>query len=420
MRKGEETMKMQKNKFKACCASILAVAVCGTASAAAKTSVSVNVPVPVNVPELMTDFSGAKVETVKAWEKTRTPELLDEFTKQEYGRRPVDRPPHLSFTTAEPDVVMMDGKALRKRVRITYGGKYGKSSFVATAFIPKQEKPVPAFLLICNRDPKENIDPSRKVKSGFWPAEEIVKRGYAAIAFWNGDVAPDLDYGNRKGVFACFEKPDANRSSVAWGTISAWAWGASRVMDWIETEPLLDAKHVAVVGHSRGGKTALVASVYDKRFAMSCSNCSGCSGAKLNHIYLPRSEHVAQIVMNFPHWFCKRYVTCANEEKMWRVDQHEFIALIAPRLVCVASATDDAWAGPRGEWWAAKLASPAWELYGKKGLVADEPPAPDTPQQDGCVSYHFRSGKHNLTPYDWNRYMDFADRHGWRGSSAAR
>ena len=369
---------------------------------------------PVDVPDLMTTFAGAKVDSAEAWEKSRAPELLETFTKQEYGRRPVERPPVLNFETAEPDAVMMDGKALRKRIRVCYGGKYGKGSFVFTAFIPRQKKPAPAFVLICNRDPKANIDPTRKVKSGFWPAEEIVARGYAAIAFWNGDIAPDWNTGNREGVFACFEPPGARKGTALWGTLSAWAWGASRVMDWIETEPLLDAKHVAVVGHSRGGKTALVAGVYDKRFAMACSNCSGCSGAKLNHIDLPNSEHIAQIVKNFPYWFCQNYFMHANLDDKLPFDQHQFIALIAPRLVCVASATKDNWAGQPGEWWSAKLASPAWELYGKKGLVADSFPAPDTPQQDGCISYHIRTGIHNLTPYDWNRYMDFADKHGWR------
>jgi len=387
----------------------MAVAVAGAA-----------VPEPVGVPDLLTSFGGKKIATAAEWEDVRAPELREEFSKWEYGRRPVGRPPHLAFEAAEPDAVMMDGKALRKRIRITYGGKYGTNSFVATAFIPRQDKPAPAFLLICNRSAAENIDPTRKVKSGFWPAEEIVARGYAAIAFWNGDIAPDKKKaGNRKGVFACFDDPKTPRADDAWGTLSAWAWGASRVMDWIETEPLLDAKHVAVVGHSRGGKTSLVTAVYDKRFAMACSNCSGCSGAKLNHINLPKSQNVAQIVQYFPYWFCQNYFVHANSEDKWRVDQHALIALIAPRLVCVASATKDVRAGPPGEWWAAKLASPAWELYGRKGLVGDAMPAPDTPQQDGDVSYHVRTGIHNLTPYDWDRYMDFADRHGWRGASSS-
>ena len=377
-------------------------------------SVAVSAAQPENVPELMTTFGGEKVSTREQWEKVRAPELLEEFTQEEYGRRPVERPAALAFEQAEPDKVMMDGKAIRKRIRVMYAGPYGGGAFTFTAFIPRQQTPAPAFLLICNRRPEENIDPERQVKSGFWPAEEIVARGYAAIAFWNGDLAPDWNTGNREGVFACFEPPGRRKNTALWGTLSAWAWGASRVMDWIETEPLLDAKHVAVVGHSRGGKTALVAGVYDKRFAMACSNDSGCSGAKLNHIDLPKSESVAVIVSVFPYWFCANYTHHVNAEKDWRTDQHAFIALMAPRLVCIASASEDAWAGQEGEFYAGLLASPAWALYGKKGLVANGFPPPEKPLQEGCVSYHLRTGNHNLTPYDWACYMDFADRHGWR------
>ena len=373
------------------------------------------VPMPEDVPELMTTFDGEKVTSVEQWEKKRVPELLEEFTKEEYGRRPVERPEILSFEAEEPDAVMMDGRAIRKRVRVTYGGEHGKGSFVFTAFIPRQDRPAPAFLLICNRSPAENIDPTREKKSDFWPAEEIVARGYAAIAFWNGDIAPDWNTGNTRGVFAVFSEVERPyRPTDEWGTISAWAWGASRVMDWIETEPLIDAGHVAVVGHSRGGKTALVAGVYDRRFAMACSNDSGCSGAKLNHIDLPKSEHVDVITSVFPYWFCRNYTRHANAEKAWRVDQHEFIALMAPRLVCIGSASEDAWAGQEGEFHSGLLASPAWELYGRKGLVASKFPSPESPLQEGCISYHLRTGKHNLTSYDWGVYMDFADRHGWR------
>ena len=372
-------------------------------------------PKPENVPELMVTFAGENVTTREQWEKVRAPELLEEFTREEYGRRPVERPAALAFEKAAPDQVMMDGKAIRKRIRVMYAGPYGGGAFVFTAFIPKQAKPAPAFILICNRSPDDNIDPERKVKSEFWPAEEIVARGYAAIAFWNGDIAPDRSTGNTQGVFTAFDDVERQyRRKDRWGTLSAWAWGASRVMDWIETEPLLDAGHVAVVGHSRGGKTALVAGVYDKRFAMACSNDSGCSGAKLNHIDLPKSEHLVQIVSTFPFWFCPNYTAHVNAERDWRVDQHEFIALIAPRLVCIASASEDAWAGQLGEYWSGVLASPAWELYGRKGLVAEGFPGADRPLQEGCISYHMRTGKHNLTSYDWARYMDFADRHGWR------
>ena len=372
-------------------------------------------PVPKDVPELLATFKGEKVANVEQWEKVRAPELLDTFVREEYGRWPDASNYSVSFEAAEPDVLMMGGKAVRKRVRISYKGDSGSRSFVVTAFIPVCKKPVPAFLLICNRLPDENIDPSREKKSGFWPAEEIVDRGYAAITFWNGDIAPDWNTGNTEGVFACFKGAKSrSRRFESWGTLAAWAWGASKVMDWIETEPLINSKRVAVVGHSRGGKTALVAGVYDKRFAMACSNNSGCSGAKLNHIDLPKSESVDIIVRSFSYWFCPNYIRRVNREKEWNVDQHQFVALMAPRLVCIASATEDAWAGQEGEYFSGILASPAWELYGKKGLVADAFPAPENPLQEGCISYHLRTGKHNLTPYDWKCYMDFADRHGWR------
>ena len=252
---------------------------------------------PLNVPPLMTTFSGRQVSSVGEWEAVRRPEILELFLSEVYGRRPAEasHPPRISFTAACPDKLMLDGKALRKRIACTYGGRYGDRSFTFTAFIPVRNKPVASFVLICNRNPAENIDPERVKKSEFWPVERIVERGYAAIAFFNGDVTPDVSWGFETGVFGAFQKP-WERDTESWGILSAWAWGASRVMDWIETEPLLDARHVGVVGHSRGGKTALVAGATDTRFAMACSNDSGCGGAKLNHVELPESEHIDQIV----------------------------------------------------------------------------------------------------------------------------
>lgn len=371
---------------------------------------------PENVPELLVTEKGDKVETHEQWEHVRRPEIVKFFTDEVYGRRPVERPPHLGFSVAEPDRVMMDGAAVRKRIRVEYGGVGGTNSFVFTAFIPTAAtNPAPSFVFICNRDPQENIDPERKCRSGFWPAEEIVRRGFAAITFFNGDVTPDCEHGRTLGVFAAFERNIYRkyRPYTVWGLLSAWAWGASRVLDWIETEPSLDAKRVAVIGHSRGGKTALVAAAYDRRFAMACSSCSGCGGAKLHHIDLPNSESIFQSVRGRHFWYCNQYARWVNADREMPYDQHAFVALIAPRLVCIGSATEDDHAGPAGEYWTARLASPAWELYGKRGLVSAAFPAPETPQQDGCVSYHIRTGQHDLTPYDWGVYMDFAKRHGW-------
>ena len=368
---------------------------------------------PLRVPELLRTEAGDRVETVEAWEKIRKPEIAAFFRDNVYGRRPIERPASLSFEKIGADKTMMGGAAVRKRVRIRFAGPCGEGSFTCLAFIPTAARraPAPSFLFVCNRDPAEHLDPERKKRSGFWPAEEIVRRGYAAIAFHNGDVTPDSDNGRRLGAFAAFADVDAAwREPDGWGVLSCWAWGASRVLDWIETEPLLDARRVAVIGHSRGGKTALLAAATDPRFAMACSNEAGQSGDKLNHIPIPGSETIALILRQFPFWFCRNYALWANRDLEMPYDQHELLALLAPRPVCIGSATGDPWSGPLAEYWTARLASPAWELYGKKGLVSDAFPRPGRPQQRGAVSYHLRTGPHDLTPYDWGVYMDFADK----------
>jgi len=370
--------------------------------------------VPLNVPRLFTPYT-VKADPAK-WHSGRRAEIKELLESEIYGRRPVERPPHLKFTTISPDVTMMDGAATRKRIKVEYGGKYGTNSFTFTAFIPRTASPSPAFLFICNRSPDENINPERRRKSGLWPAEEIVRRGYAAITFFNGEVSPDYFHGNTLGVFAAFENvTKMYRPYDSWGMLSAWAWGASRVMDWIETEPTLDAKHVAVIGHSRCGKTALVAAAWDERFAMACSNESGCGGAKMNHVDLPASEKIVDAVRSRAFWYCRRFVCWVNRDMDTPFDQHFLVALIAPRLVCIGSATDDPHAGPYGEYCTARYASQVWPIvYGKKGFVSECFPLPNAPQQEGDISYHIRQGEHDLTPYDWGVYMDFADRHGWR------
>lgn len=366
-------------------------------------------PRPAEVPELLVAEDGRRISTREEWERIRRPEILKFFQQHVYGYRPCERPPCLRFERMEPDRVMMDGAAVRKRIRIVYGGAKGTNSFPVTAFVPTRvKKPAASFVLICNRD-RSNIDPERIVKSPFWPAERIVERGFAAIAFYNGDVSPDYVHGNTVGAFTAFE--DATqmyRRKNAWGQLSCWGWAASRVLDWIETEPTLDASRVAVVGHSRGGKTSLVAAAMDTRFAMACVNDSGCSGIKLHHLDLPASEHIVDTIVGRQNWYCLNYGYYTNRERDMPYDAHCLAALIAPRKLCVASASDDEEAGPQGEFWAAYLASPAWELYGRRGLVAPAKfPAVEQPLQDGSISYHLRRGKHDLTVYDWDRYMDF-------------
>lgn len=359
------------------------------------------------LPELLKMQNGETVSTPEQW-KSRRAELLEIFRSQVFGRNAVERPEKLSFKVTETDAKAMEGKATRKAVTISYSGQGGEGAIHLVLFVPNDRtKPAPAFVLLCNR-PAENIDPTREKKSPFWPAEQIVARGYAAAAFLVADVDPDKDDGFKNGVHGIFDPKDKPRGPDAWGTIAAWAWGGSRVMDYFETDGDIDAKRVAVIGHSRGGKTALWCGASDERFAMAVSNDSGCTGAAIARH--KKGEHIQQINKAFPHWFCANYKKYNGKDDELPFDFHMLIALLAPRPVCVASATLDTWADPDNEFLACVEASPAWELFGKKGVVAAKIPAPEAPVEEGQIGYHLRTGKHDLTEYDWKCYMDFADK----------
>lgn len=361
-----------------------------------------------NLPDPLLTANGKKV-TAKMWTASHREHTLEQFRTHIYGRNPVGRPKDLSFKITKTDPQALEGKATLKLIEIHYSGPGGKGMFNLSLFVPNEAKePVPAFLLICNRD-RENIDHTRNVKSPFWPVERAIERGYAIAAFHNSELDPDKHDKFKNGVHGVFDVKDKPRAKDAWGTIAAWAWGASRVMDYFETDEAIDAKHVAVLGHSRGGKTALWCGAQDERFALTISNNSGCTGAALAR--RKSGERVTRINKSFPHWFCENYKAFNEKEDELPVDQHQLIALMAPRLVYVASATEDTWADPQGEFLACVHAGPVYELLGLKGVGASEMPKPEAPRHTGHIGYHLRTGKHNLVEYDWNCYMDFADRH---------
>lgn len=247
---------------------------------------------------------------------------------------------------------------------------------------------------------------SRGVADSRWPVEKIIRAGYGLVTVYCGDVDPDkndfLDgihpffYGEGQTIPA----PDE------WGTIAAWSWGLSRVMDYLEQDEQVDAGRVIVTGHSRLGKTAIWTAASDARFAACISNNSGCMGAALSMRRF--GETVGVINSSFPHWFCGNFKKYGGREDELPVDQHMLLAAIAPRPLYVASASQDLWADPKGEFLSAKLASEAYRLYGLSGLPAGEMPAPDTPVK-GIVSYHLRTGKHDITSWDWDQYIRFAD-----------
>ena len=375
-------------------------------------------PTPTFVPPLLKTNKNQPVKTVEDWEKVRRPELLEFFRANVYGRRPVQRPEGLTFEQLGADEPVLNGTAIKRRVKISWKGAVRPGSFTAVAYLPaKRTRKVPAFVFLNLAFKQYAVDETLPTVYPFWPVQDILARGYATVKLDVGEVAPDTpetDFG-KDGVYGTFTT-ESNRAPDSWGTLSAWGWGASRVLDWIETQPEFDASRVAVAGHSRGGKTAMWCACEDTRFAMACVNDSGCGGAKFNNMDLPKSEQLGVGGTDFNYWYCRNYTKFAGWERTPHnrcYDQHQALALIAPRLLCVASASLDAWAGPRGEYWSARLASPAWELYGQKGLVTTDFPAPDTAQQEGRVSYHLRPGPHGFRRSDWGRYLDFADRHGW-------
>ena len=359
--------------------------------------------------ELPDVLGSPPAKTKEEWIKTQRPKTLEFFTKHIYGRAPVGKPDTLSFKILEEDPKAMDGAATLKIVEISYSGPGGSSKFNLIAFIPnKAKKPAPGYLLICNRGP-ENIDPTRKKKDDFWPAETIVERGYVAATFFNGDLSMDKDLNFDNGAHKVFDNYKGERPGDAWATIAAWAWGASRALDYFETDSAIDATKFAVVGHSRGGKTSLWAGANDERFALTISNNSGCTGAAIAR--RKHGERVGRINKVFPHWFCGNYKNFNEKEDDLPVDQHQLVALMAPRAVYVASASKDDWADPQGEFLAAAHAAPVYKLFGLKGLNTMTMPEPDNPIQVGHIGYHIRSGKHDLTGYDWEQYLNFGDIH---------
>jgi hypothetical protein len=357
-----------------------------------------------NLPDPLITNNGKKVTSPRLWRKVRRQEILELFRENVYGRVPVT-PYDKSFTIINEDRNAMDGAATLKQVDITITADQKSLVIHLTLFVPNNtQKPVPLYLLINNRDPA-NTDPTRKEKSEFWPAEEVIARGYGIAAFSNADVDPDNFDDFRNGIHGVLDRGE--RKGDAWGTIAAWAWGASRCMDYFETDKDVNDKKIAVVGHSRGGKTALWAGAEDERFALVISNESGCGGAALARRRF--GETVARINSSFPHWFCSNYKKYGNNEDALPVDMHMLMALIAPRAVYVTSASEDLWADPRGSYLSLYHSVPVFRLL-KTGTVLSEAMPPMNKQIiSGKVAYHVRDGAHNLLLKDWNWFMDFSD-----------
>lgn len=363
---------------------------------------------PYTLPDPLAGTTGT-VRTVEQW-RTRRAEILELFREHVYGHRP-GLPQEFRFEVVEENPKAMDGAATLKRVHVMSANHGREHVFQLTMFLPNgRPRRVGVFLLLNNR-PESNTDPTRRQKSGFWPAEQMIARGYGIAAIQVEALAPDDRLRYRDTAIWLFEgslTPPVPRASNAWAALAAWTWGASRAMDYLVTDSRVDAARVAVVGHSRGGKAALWAGAEDERFSMVVANDSGEGGAALSR--RPFGETLARITTSFPHWFNENYRTYANRVDALPLDQHMLLALIAPRALYVASADQDLWADPRGEFLALAHSSPVYALWGEPAIGTDAMPPLDRPAIAGRRGYHVRTGTHNLTPFDWDRFAEFADK----------
>jgi hypothetical protein len=358
------------------------------------------------LPEVLKTSSNKLVRTKTDWEKTRRPQILKLFEDNIYGQMPKSYD-SLRFSITQDNKSAMEGRAELKEVVIEVFKNNSSVKINLVLFVPlNARKPVPVFLLINNR-PKDNTDPSRIKKSDFWPAEMVVDSGYAVAAFHVSDLAPDDKEKYADAVLRLY--PDQLSIHNGMKAIGAWAWGASRVMDYFENDVDIDAKKVIVVGHSRGGKASLWAAAQDQRFAICVTNCSGNTGAALARRKF--GERIERINTSFPHWFSDNYKKFNNNEDSLPVDQHMLVSLIAPRPIYATNASKDLWADPRGTYLSLKNAEKVYKLYDTRSTLPSEPPAINYPIVRSQLAYHIREGEHNLTAYDWGNFIQFANYH---------
>ena len=383
-------------------------------------------------PDPLTLNDGRKVTTAKQWEKQRYPELLAVFSSQMYGYTPKDKI-KVSYETLSENPYFLNGKATCKQVKFIFtngvknheailmlvlpNGVKGKTPvFVGYNFlgnhttIDEATIALPAFYALPIAKEiigTRNVD--RGIQSSRWSYDKIIARGYGVATMIYQDIYPDRPGMEEYSVVSLF--PQYKAGTIApdqWQALGAWAWGSSRIVDYLETQKQVDTKKIIIMGHSRQGKAALWAGAQDKRFGIVISNDSGCGGAAMSKRVF--GETVAAITETFPHWFCPAFNQYASNEAALPFDQHELVALIAPRKVYIASAVEDNWADPKGEFLAGYYAGPVYELYGLKGLETSEHPPLQRPILND-VGYHIRTGVHDVTEYDWMAFMDFADKH---------
>lgn len=383
------------------------------------------------LPELLTSMDGTKITTIAEWEQQRRPELISMFSSQMYGESfsLIASEIYRKHQIIAEDSNSIKGKAVCKQVRLKFQLDNIEREAMLLIYLPKGIDKIPVFLSYnfngnhtVSADPQIRISSSlRKVsnknqseergsQSNRWPIEKIIDNGFGVVTLCYHDIYPDKE-GMKDESFLPLsddykehcENPHAEQA------LGAWAWGLSLVLDYLTAEEnLIDNERVVLMGHSRQGKAALWAGATDNRFSIVISNNSGCGGAALSKRKF--GENIAVITSKFPHWFCKAFSRYANKEEELPFDQHELIALIAPRPVYIASAQEDLWADPKGEFLSGVYATPAYNLYGLTGINTTTMPELHSPIMNQ-VGYHIRSGVHDVTDFDWDCFITFAKQH---------
>lgn len=382
------------------------------------------------LPDVLRSNDGTKIDSKQKWEKIRRPELLETYSSLVYGRTPTEEIP-VSYELLTENKQALNGLATMRQVKITFS-KNGKTvNALLLLMLPNHvKKKIPMFVgynfkgnhsTIADssilysenfklvREP-DHLDWVRGVQAKRWDYTQIIKRGYGVATMCYHDIFPDKDGFKDYSIAALFsDYCSRQQAGDNWEAIGAWAWGSSRIVDYLETLPEIDKRRLAIIGHSRQGKAALWAGAQDPRFRIVISNDSGEGGAALSRRNY--GETLAIVTGIKPAWFAKNLNTYHGREKEMPFDQHMLIALMAPRPVYVASAEEDRWADPKGEYLSAYHAGPVYALYKKKGLPSETPPAVHQPIYNS-VGYHIRAGIHDVNSYDWFCYLNFFDEMG--------
>jgi hypothetical protein len=361
------------------------------------------------LPDPLVMANGTRVADANAWRARRRPEILRAYQTEIYGRIPANTP-KMSWAVTETDAAAKGNTATMRRAVGRIGSAADAPRVNVVVYTPSSAKaPVP-LVLIVNFGGGPPVEGRPSMQFNDPPvAADILARGWGYAMVGYQDIQPDRLNTFDQGVIGITSGPGQLPKPGEWGAISAWAWGISRIIDFFETDKLVDAKKIAVQGHSRIGKTALWASALDERIAAVYASCSGEMGAALAR--RDWGETVDDMTQNFPYWFATDFQKYAGRWNDMPVDAHMLIALSAPRPVFITGGTDDQWADPVGEFLAGVAAGPVYRLLGKKDLGTAELPPLDTPLTKGDIGWHYHTGGHAATPADWKAFLEFVSKY---------